>query len=103
MGMNYFALNFAQNFRQEFDSSGIHVVPLCSQPNLMHDSNISLQWKQTDCLLPQAMYNGHAVLVGNFVYAGGGICQKKDSEYVVFKCDYRKQHGVTNALYICGT
>ena len=67
------------------------MMPLCSQPNLMHDSNISLQWKQTDCLLPQAMYSGHAVLVGNFVYAGGGICQKKDSEYVVFKYDYRNE------------
>ena len=57
----------------------------------MHDSNVSLQWKQGDCQLPEAMYSGHAVLVGNFVYAGGGICQKKDSEYIVFKYDYRNE------------
>ena len=67
------------------------MLSLCSQPNLMHDSNVSLQWKQSDHLLPEPMYNGHAVLVGNFVYAGGGICQKKDSEYVVFKYDYQNE------------
>ena len=55
----------------------------------MHDSNVSVHWKQSDHLLPEAMYNGCAVLVGNFVYAGGGICQRKDSECVVFKYDYR--------------
>ena len=59
------------------------------QPNLIHDSNISLQGKQSDYLLSQAVYSGYAVLVGNFVYAGSGICQKKDSEYIVFKYDYR--------------
>ena len=63
MGMNCFALNCCT--RQKFDSSGI----LCLQPNLIHDSNISLQGKQSDCLLSQAVYSGHAVLVGNFVYA----------------------------------
>ena len=49
--------------------------------------------EQTDCLLPQAMhvYSGHVVLVGNFVYAGGGICQRKDSEYVVLKYNYRNE------------
>ena len=35
------------------------------------------------------MCNGCAVLVGNFVFAGGGICQRKDSECIVYKYDYR--------------
>jgi len=61
------------------------------QPDLVHDSNVSLQWKQSDHQLPEAMYNGRAVLVGHFVYAGGGIFQKKDSEYIVFKYDCRNE------------
>lgn len=67
------------------------MMSLYSQPNLMHDPNVFLQWKQSDHLLPEAMYSGHAVLVENFVYAGGGICKKKDSEYVVFKYDCRNE------------
>ena len=35
--------------------------------------------------------NGHAVLVGNFVYSGGSICLKKGNECFVFKDDYQNE------------
>ena len=61
------------------------------QPDIVHDSGLSLQWqRQAD--LPEVVYDGSAAVVGNFAYIGGGTCQRAgsfDNECTVFKYDYR--------------
>ena len=61
------------------------------QADIMHDSSLSLQWQRQENL-PEVLYDGCATVVGKFVYAGGGTCQRMgsyDNECTIFKYDYQ--------------
>ena len=60
----------------------------------MQESGVTLAWQRC-AELPEVMFDGSAVLVGDFVYAGGGSCQRAGSyenECTIFKYDFRNNY-----------